>query len=124
MAALGRRDRERERFFGRWIERLGRPEAVVFDITSLSSWARLVDLVEWGYNRDGEALPQVNLGLVFAQPVNLPIAYRVWPRNRMCPRVFRTSRGCSRRRGGSLRFSSYSSRNPGVRPVKRSQARS
>lgn len=79
VAALGQRDRERERFFGRWIERLGTPEAVVFDITSLSSWARLVDLVEWGYNRDGEALPQVNLGLVFAQPVNLPIAYRVWP---------------------------------------------
>ncbi|MBP7868072.1 MAG: IS1634 family transposase [Acidobacteria bacterium] len=76
---LGGMDRERETFFGRWIARQGAPRAVVFDITSLSSYAKLVDLVEWGYNRDGEGLPQVNLGMAFGQPANLPLAYRVWP---------------------------------------------
>ncbi len=76
---LGGMDREREDFFRQWIERQGAPRAVVFDITSLSSYAKLVDLVEWGYNRDGEGLPQVNLGMAFGQPANLPLAYRVWP---------------------------------------------
>lgn len=79
VARLGERDREREDFFACWIKRQGAPRAVVFDITSLSSYARLVDLVEWGYNRDGEGLPQVNLGMAFGQPVNLPLAYRVCP---------------------------------------------
>ncbi|MGQ9617116.1 MAG: IS1634 family transposase [Spirochaetota bacterium] len=32
-----------------------------------------------GYNRDGEKLPQVNLGLIVGEPRGLPLAYRVYP---------------------------------------------
>lgn len=76
---LGRMDRERERFFSRWADCLGNIRGVVFDITSLSSYSQLIDLIEWGHNRDGEKLPQMNLGVVFAQPVNLPVAYQAYP---------------------------------------------
>jgi transposase len=75
----GRDAGAREEFFRRWIARTGEVRGVVLDVTSLSSHARLVDLLEWGYNRDGEALPQVNLGVVLGQPANVPIAYRLWP---------------------------------------------
>ena len=75
----GRRSGEREQFLRQWAARAGGVEGVVFDVTSLSSYSRLVDLLEWGYNRDGDGLPQVNVGLVYGQPANVPIAYRVWP---------------------------------------------
>lgn len=77
--AWGRRSGEREEFLRQWIGRSGGVEGVVFDVTSLSSYSRLVDLLEWGYNRDGDGLPQVNVGVVYGQPANVPIAYRVWP---------------------------------------------
>ena len=42
----------------------GEDGSLIFDITSLSSSSRNIDWLEWGYNRDGLDLPQVNLGLV------------------------------------------------------------
>jgi transposase len=44
----------------------GENETLLFDITSLSSASRNIDWLEWGYNRDGLDLPQVNLGLVLS----------------------------------------------------------
>jgi len=76
---LGRAERRREAFFRQWIHRQTTMEAVVYDITSISSQSRNVDLCEWGYNRDGEPLPQVNLGLVCGLPSQVPLAYRVYP---------------------------------------------
>ena len=32
--------------------------------------------MEWGYNRDGESLPQVNLGLLYEEPSSLPLFYK------------------------------------------------
>ena len=35
--------------------------------------------LEWGYNRDRDNLPQVNLGIIVGQSSELPLAYRVYP---------------------------------------------
>jgi len=52
---------------------------IVFDITSFSSYGRGIDFIEWGYNRDKETLPQVNLGVVYARPLDLPLFYSLYP---------------------------------------------
>lgn len=33
----------------------------------------------WGYNRDGESIPQVNLGMVMSMSSGLPMFYQVYP---------------------------------------------
>ena len=64
-------------FFTHWIEACGKPTSVIHDTTSLSSYSDSIDEVEWGYNRDGESLPQVNMALVVAKDSNLPIWFRM-----------------------------------------------
>jgi transposase len=54
-------------------------QTIVFDITSLSSYSNLLNEVEWGYNRDHDHLPQVNLGIVYAEHEQLPLYYQVYP---------------------------------------------
>lgn len=76
---LGDMEHERDEFFRLWIARCGPVPAVVFDITSLSSYSNLLNEVEWGYNRDHDPLPQVNLGMVSAEHDQLPLYYRVYP---------------------------------------------
>jgi len=54
-------------------------EYIVFDITSISSYAELIEFVEYGYNRDKENLPQINLGMLFGYTSMLPIFYTLYP---------------------------------------------
>jgi transposase len=65
-------------FSRQWTEQRGEDEFVVFDITSISSYSKLIESVEWGYNRDKEKLPQINFGMVFGQPSLLPIFYTLY----------------------------------------------
>ncbi len=77
---LGLMERERRQFTRKWIARYGHSsQAAVFDITSLSSYSELSDFVEWGYNRDGENLPQINLGMIYAEDCRLPLHYQIYP---------------------------------------------
>jgi len=79
MEELGREEDRRLRFLGSWIEKQGDLRGIFFDITSLSSYSKLIEEIEWGYNRDSDNLPQVNLGMIVGQPSELPLAYRVYP---------------------------------------------
>jgi len=54
-------------------------ETLIYDITSLSSASRNIDWLEWGYNRDGLDLPQVNLGLVLSLNKHLPLYFKLFP---------------------------------------------
>jgi transposase len=54
-------------------------ETLIFDITSLSSASRNIDWLEWGYNRDGLDLPQVNIGLVLSLNNHLPLYFKLFP---------------------------------------------
>jgi transposase len=57
----------------------GEDETLIFDISSLSSTSRNIDWLEWGYNRDGLDLPQVNLGLVLSLNNHLPLYFKQFP---------------------------------------------
>ena len=35
--------------------------------------------MEWGYNRDNESLPQINLGIVYTEQTNFPLYYQIYP---------------------------------------------
>jgi hypothetical protein len=80
LGQLGHTAVYRERFFRRWAGRLSKSNRfVIFAITSVSSYAKGIDRVEWGYNRNHESLPQINLGLVYGEPSALPLCYRAYP---------------------------------------------
>jgi transposase len=76
---LGRQERERFAFLKTWAKIHQDSEYIVFDITSFSSYAKKLEGLEWGYNRDGESLPQINLGVLYGEPSSLPLFYTVYP---------------------------------------------
>ena len=69
----------RERFFALWMKKLSEAECFCYDITSVSSYAENNAYVRWGYNRDGERLPQINLAMLFGQVSGLPAYFRSLP---------------------------------------------
>ena len=78
-AELGEDDCARDRFFQAWIKACGCPKSLVHDTTSISTYSQLLEDAEWGYNRDGEHLPQVNVALVVARETGLPLWFRQVP---------------------------------------------
>jgi transposase len=75
---LGRLQARRFEFVQKWIERLKPINGIFYDITSISSYSTNIDFIEWGYNRDKEKLPQLNMGVVFCQNNLLPIFYNLY----------------------------------------------
>lgn len=63
----------REEFYKVWCALRSDKEYLALDITSTSSYSELIDDVEWGYNRDKEHLPQVNICLLMGEESMLPI---------------------------------------------------
>jgi transposase len=74
---LGHRDRDRMEFFTEWARHRAEHEYLAFDITSISSYSKIIEYLEYGYNRDGENLPQINLGMLFGETSLLPIFYSI-----------------------------------------------
>ena len=72
-------DRSTRHFQNLWLRRHGKREALAFDITSISSYSDGMSDVEWGYNRDGESLPQINLGVAVNCASGLPVSFRTYP---------------------------------------------
>lgn len=66
-------------FFKKWVSKRLESEYIAFDITSISSYSELIELVELGYNRDKEKLPQINMGMFFGESSLLPIFYNLYP---------------------------------------------
>jgi hypothetical protein len=71
-------EHDRQRFFTAWSRYRGDREYLALDITSISSWSELIDDVEWGYNRDGDSLAQINLCMLMGQQSRLPIRATVY----------------------------------------------
>lgn len=76
---IGKRFEDRLKFFKLWAKQRRDTKSIVFDITSLSSYSKLIKSVEWGYNRNGESLPQLNFGVIFGEPSALPLFYNIYP---------------------------------------------
>jgi transposase len=65
-----------QRFFRLQGKRRLEQEYWVYDTTSFSSYSETLKQVQYGYNKEGEGLPQFNLALVFGEQSNLPFYYR------------------------------------------------
>jgi transposase len=76
---LGNNEQRRYEFTRKWMEKINPKDGVYYDITSFSSYSTQNEFVEWGYNRDKENLPQINLGMVCCQKTGLPFFYTVFP---------------------------------------------
>ena len=64
---------ERNNFYHLWCVLRSEMEYLALDITSTSSYSELVESVEWGYNRDKEPLPQINICLLMGYQSRYPI---------------------------------------------------
>jgi len=79
LQSVGNQSGSMLKFSKAWAKQREEKEYIVFDITSISSYAELIEFVEYGYNRDKENLPQINLGMLFGYTSMLPIFYTVYP---------------------------------------------
>jgi transposase len=77
--SLGNDEKSKYEFTRKWIEKINPQNGIYYDITSFSSYSTRNEFVEWGYNRDKENLPQINLGMVCCQKTGLPFFYNVFP---------------------------------------------
>jgi len=76
---LGSDEQSRIEFTRQWVEKINPQNGIYYDITSYSSYSTKNEFVEWGYNRDKENLPQINLGMVCCNTTGLPFFYTVFP---------------------------------------------
>lgn len=66
---------DKMKFYKKWVKHIGENEYIAYDVTSISSYSKGQKDVEFGYNRDKERLPQINLGMYFGEDTGLPIFY-------------------------------------------------
>lgn len=66
-------------FLGLWSKGVNPKELLNLDITSTSSYSQGIEDVVFGYNRDSENLPQINLLLVSSQRSGLPVWFEQLP---------------------------------------------
>jgi transposase len=66
---------EMMQFFKYWIQLRLETDYLIFDVTSISSYSENIDQLSKGYNRDGENLKQINIGLFYGHSSRLPIYY-------------------------------------------------
>jgi transposase len=62
-------------FFQKWGKIARTNGNVCYDVTSISSYSSTMTDVEYGYNRDGDDLPQFNLGLFCNEDNKLPLYF-------------------------------------------------
>lgn len=70
---------ERMAFFKLWVREHAHDNYLAYDVTSFSSYAKGIEDTEWGYNRDGDKLPQINLGCYLGYESALPLFYVTYP---------------------------------------------
>ena len=68
-----------DKLMGRLLEKNNTKRTLVYDITSLSSYSSLIRLLEYGYNRDGVSLPQLNLSMIMDKDLGIPVMYDIYP---------------------------------------------
>lgn len=73
------RQEDMQLFFREWMKQKKQTEYVAYDVTSISSYSTNIRELEWGYNRDKERLPQINMGMYYGEESGLPLYYRVYP---------------------------------------------
>jgi len=69
----------KQTFLAKWMKKTLENDFICYDITSISSYSELNKYIKYGYNRDGEKLPQLNLAMLFSQMSALPVYYHRVP---------------------------------------------
>ena len=70
--------KEKNDFFKAWCAANISDEYMAIDITSISSYSKLITECERGYNRDGENMEQINFCLLFGERTGLPVYQTVY----------------------------------------------
>jgi transposase len=68
-------------FLKRQARRRSEKEYLFYDSTSISSYSQQLKQVKYGHNKEGNALAQINLALLFGHASGLPVYYRKLPGN-------------------------------------------
>jgi len=71
----------KQTFLKRWMSKILEDDYLCYDITSISSYSKLNEYIKFGYNRDREKLPQLNLAMLFGQKSCLPVYFQRMPGN-------------------------------------------
>jgi len=69
---------DRKHFFTEWIPYRNEREYIAYDVSSISTYSRHLDIAEWGYNRDHEKLPQLNIGMYYGMSSMCPVYYDLY----------------------------------------------
>ena len=69
----------KQAFLASWMDKVLEDDYLCYDITSISSYSAFNEYIRYGYNRDNETLPQLNLALLFGQKSKLPVYYHRIP---------------------------------------------
>lgn len=69
---------ERMEFYRKWGAHRCEQEYLALDVTSISSYSDLIEDVKWGYNRDKEDLPQINLCMLLGEESGLPVYQTIY----------------------------------------------
>ncbi len=72
---------QKQTFLNRWMKQILEGDYLCYDITSVSSYSQINEYIKYGYNRDKEALPQLNLAVLFGQNGQLPVYFQRMPGN-------------------------------------------
>jgi hypothetical protein len=65
-------------FYRAWHRHIREQEYIALDITSISSYSQQITDCEWGYNRDHEKLPQINLCMLLGEVSRLPVFQSIY----------------------------------------------
>jgi transposase len=84
----------KQTFLDRWMKKTLEDDYLFYDITSISSYSQINEYIKYGYNRDREPLPQLNLAVLFGQKGQLPVYFQRMPGNitdvRTMPNLLKT----------------------------------
>lgn len=69
----------RQTFFAAWSKVILEKEYLCYDISSVSSYSEGNEYIKYGYNRDHEKLPQINLAMIFGEESHLPVYFKHLP---------------------------------------------
>jgi len=74
-------EEQRMNFFKLQGARRGEKECYAYDTTSISSYSKCLNQVQYGHNKEHDPLAQLNLALLFGEDSGLPFYYRQLPGN-------------------------------------------
>ena len=89
LGAFGQK--ERNDFYRAWCAVNLSDEYLALDITSISSHSQFISECEPGYNREGDALSQINLCLLCGEKTHLPVYQTIYSGNLVDVSTFRTT---------------------------------